>query len=69
MAKGGGAGAGNLYTEYVYAIPGTSPCLAIRYFIHSTQLGNYPPGMVTAFNQQALLSEFDGIRRSLVIGH
>lgn len=67
MAQGSDAGAGNLYAEYVYAIPGTSPCLAIRYFIHSNQIANYPPGMVTAFNQQALLSEFDGIRRSLVI--
>lgn len=69
VAKGGGAAAGNLYTEYVYAIPGTSPCLAVRYFIHSTQLGNYPPGTVVAFNQQVLLAEFDGIRRSLVIAH
>ena len=68
MAQGSDAGAGNLYAEYVYAIPGTSPCLAIRYFIHSTQIANYPPGTRTAFNQQALLSEFDGIRRSLVIG-
>ncbi len=68
MAKGGGAGAGNLYNEYVYAIPGTSPCLAVRYFIHSTQIGNYPPGTVKAFDQAALLSEFDGIRRSLVLG-
>lgn len=68
MAKGGGAGAGNLYNEYVYAIPGTSPCLAVRYFIHSTQLANYPAGTVAAFNQQALVNEFDGIRRSLVLG-
>jgi len=67
MAQGTDAGAGNLYSEYVYAIPGTSPCLAVRYFIHSTQIGNYPPGKVTAFDQHALLAEFDGIRRSLVI--
>lgn len=68
LAKGGGAGAGNLYAEYVYAIPGTSPCLAVRYFIHSGQIGNYPPGTVKVFDQSALLSEFDGIRRSLVLG-
>jgi len=67
MAKGGGAGAGNLYNEYVYAIPGTSPCTAVRYFIHSSQIGNYPPGTVTAFDQAALLSDFDGIRRSLIL--
>jgi membrane-bound inhibitor of C-type lysozyme len=69
VAMSSGAGAGNLYTEYAYAILGTSPCTAVRYFIHSSQIGNYPPGMVKAFDQTALLNEFDGIRRSLVIAH
>ncbi len=67
VAKGGDAGAGNLYSEYLYAIPGTVPCTAVRYFIHSTQLGDYPPGTVTAFDKAALLKEFDGIRHSLVL--
>jgi membrane-bound inhibitor of C-type lysozyme len=67
VGKGSGAAAGNLYNETVYAIPGTSPCTAIRYFIHSTQLGNYPPGTVKAFDQNALLQQFDGIRQSLVL--
>jgi len=67
-ATGNDAGAGNLYNEAVYALPGTSPCIGIRYFVHSTQLANYPPGMVQAFNLPALTAEFDGIRRSLVIG-
>jgi membrane-bound inhibitor of C-type lysozyme len=67
VAKGSDAGAGNLYSETVYALPGTSPCTAVRYFVHSNQIGNYPPGKVTAFDQVSLLNEFDGIRRSLVI--
>jgi hypothetical protein len=67
VAQGGGAGAGNLYSETVYAIPGSSACTAVRYFIHSSQIGNYPPGMVTAFNKQALLTQFDAIRHSLVL--
>jgi hypothetical protein len=67
VAKGSDAGAGNQYSETVYALPGTSPCTAVRYFVHSTQLGNYPPGTVKAFDQIALLNEFDGIRRSLLI--
>jgi membrane-bound inhibitor of C-type lysozyme len=67
VAKSSGAGAGNLYNETVYAIPGTSPCTAVRYFIHSTQLGNYPPGTVKAFDQVTLLQQFDGIRQSLVL--
>jgi|GEM_PF-219208 membrane-bound inhibitor of C-type lysozyme len=67
VATGGGAGAGNLYSETVYAIPGSSACTAVRYFIHSSQIGNYPPGMVTAFDKQTLLNQFDAIRRSLVL--
>lgn len=67
MATGADAGAGNLYNETVYAIVGSSPCTAVRYFVHSTQLGNYPAGTVTAFNQTALMHDFDGIRDSLVL--
>jgi hypothetical protein len=59
--------AGNLYEEMVYAIASSSPCTAVRYFIHSTNLGNYPPGSVSAFDRAALLRAFDEIRRSLVL--
>lgn len=65
VAKGGGAAAGNLYDEYVYVLQNHAPCTAVRYFIHSTQLGNYPEGTVTAFDQSALVAKFDAIRRSL----
>lgn len=67
VADEGGAGAGNFYEERVYAIPGTEPCLAVRYFIHSTNIGNYEPGTVTEFDKTALLKEFDKIRASLKI--
>lgn len=60
------AAAGNRYEEDVWAIPGTSPCLAVRYLIHSMVFENYPPGAVTKFNRAALLDQFDKIRRSLV---
>jgi membrane-bound inhibitor of C-type lysozyme len=65
VADGGGAAAGNLYEEHVYAVPGTSPCLAVRYFIHSTNIGNYEPGAVREFDKAALLAEFDRIRHTL----
>lgn len=68
VAQGGGAGAGNLYEETVYAIPGTMPCVAVRYFIHSTQLGNYPAGTRTQFDKAALVAQFDEIRKTLVLG-
>jgi len=68
VAQGMGAGAGNLYEEIVYAIPGTSPCIAVRYLIHSMQIANYPPGIVRVFDRDALLKDFDGVRRSLILG-
>ena len=68
VATSSGAGAGNFYNEVVYAIPGTNPCTAVRYLIHSTNIANYPAGAVTEFNQDAVLQEFDAIRRTLVLG-
>lgn len=67
VASTSGAGAGNLYEETVYALTGSSPCTAVRYFVHSTQLGNYPEGTVRAFDRAALMALFDGIRRSLTL--
>jgi hypothetical protein len=60
-------GAGNRYEEMVYALTGTSPCIAVRYFIHYTALTNYATGTVTEYNKQSLLTSFDQIRRTLVV--
>jgi hypothetical protein len=67
VASTTGAGAGNLYEEYVYAILGSDPCTAVRYYIHSSNIGNYPQGSVREFDKAALLSSFDEIRSSLVL--
>jgi hypothetical protein len=67
LATSTGAGAGNRYQEVVYALPGTNPCIAVRYYIHYGVIENYPAGTVQAFNEQALLAQFDAIRRTLVI--
>ncbi len=67
VATSSDAGAGNLYEEAVFALDGSSPCTAVRYFIHSTQIANYPPGTVTAYDRTALFAAFDKIRRSLVV--
>ncbi len=61
------AGAGNRYEEMVYAIPGTNPCVAVRYFIHYGVIDNYPKGTVKEFDKQALIGQFDVIRRSLTL--
>lgn len=62
------AAAGNRYEEIVYAYPTSEPCTAVRYFIHSTNIGNYEPGAVREFDRDALLREFDQIRRSISFG-
>lgn len=66
-ASSTGAGAGNLYEEYIYALPNTDPCIAIRYFIHSTNIGNYPEGTVREYDRTELLKSFDAIRDSVIV--
>lgn len=67
VASSTDAAAGNRYEETVYAISGTNPCIAIRYYIHYGVIGNYPKGKVKEFDMKALVSQFDAIRRTLVI--
>ena len=67
FASSTGAGAGNRYEEEVWAIPNTNPCVAVRYFIHYMAIENYPPKVVSNFNRDALLKQFDQIRQSLVL--
>ena len=67
VASSTGAGAGNRYFETVYAIPGTNPCIAVRYFIHYGVFENWPAGAVRRFDEPALLSQFDAIRRTLTV--
>lgn len=67
IATSSDAGAGNRYEEIVYALPGTNPCLAVRYMVHYTVLENYATGTVIAFNREALVTEFDNIRQTLVV--
>ncbi|MEK7063817.1 MAG: hypothetical protein AAB955_03980 [Patescibacteria group bacterium] len=57
-----GAAAGNRYEEIVYVLP---DCYAIRYFIHSTVVENYPEGTSRTFDRDGLIGIFDDIRRSL----
>src|SRR3989338_9862809 len=68
VATSSGAAAGNLYEEAVYALPGSSPCTAVRYYIHSSAIHNYEPGAVQEFNRAALVAAFDTIRQSMTVG-
>ncbi|MDO8514158.1 MAG: hypothetical protein Q7S50_01280 [bacterium] len=67
VATSSGAAAGNLYEEMVYALSGSSPCTAVRYYIHSSNIGNYATSTVREFDRVALLAGFDKIRQSLVL--
>ena len=61
------AGAGNRYEETIYAVTGSSPCLAVRYYIHYNAIENYPAGAVKAFDRDALMKTLGRMRRSLAI--
>jgi len=71
LATTTGAAAGNMYEEQVWALTDSSPCTAVRYFIHSGNIGNYPaagePGSVREFDRATLLADFDKIRQSLIL--
>jgi membrane-bound inhibitor of C-type lysozyme len=67
IASSTSAGAGNRYEETVYALPGTNPCVAVRYFIHYGVFENYPSGTIQEFNQQTLRAQFDAIRHTLIL--
>ncbi len=57
----------NEYEELVYAITGSSPCVAIRYLIKTAPVTSYNAASVSLYNRKDLLSAFDTMRRSLVV--
>ena len=62
------AGVGNRYDTELFVIEGTSPCLAVRYFIHYSAIENFDPGTVKAFDRDRLIAAFDAIRATLRLG-
>ncbi len=68
VASSTGAAAGNRYEESVYAIAGSNPCTAVRYYIHYAAIENFEPGVVREFDRATLLAAFDTIRASLLLG-
>ena len=57
------------YEEYVYAIPDASgtDCFAVRLFLHSTQIANYEPGTVVAFDKEGLIKTVRDMAGTLVV--
>ena len=57
--------ADNIYEEMIYAIASSSPCTAVRYYIHSTPAGS--GSTLSPFDHAGLVAAFDRIRQSLVL--
>lgn len=55
------------YEETVFAVPGSSPCIAMRYFLHSTSAGTSTASTTRAFDRAAVIAEFDKIRQSMSV--
>ncbi|MEJ0025265.1 MAG: hypothetical protein WDN01_04470 [Rhizomicrobium sp.] len=68
VATSADAGAGNRYETTVFVLEGTSPCLAVRYFIHYSAIENFDPGTVKPFDRATLTAAFDRIRATLTLG-
>lgn len=62
------AGAGNRYETLLFVVDGTSPCIAVRYFLHSTAFENYDPGTIKRFDRAKVIAAFDAIRATLTLG-
>lgn len=61
------ANAKDEYEEQVYAVSGASPCVAVRYSIHSAPMTSYNASAMHAYARNDLISVFDTMRRSLVV--
>jgi hypothetical protein len=53
-----GAGAGNYYQQEIYRTVKEGVCHEVIYFIHYTNIGNYPPGTVTEFDRDVIMQYF-----------
>ena len=56
-----GAGAGNYYQQEIYRMVSEDVCHEVIYFIHYTNIGNYPPDTVKEFDRDAIFQELYGV--------
>jgi len=60
-----GAAAGNIYRSTVYrAFIRNTTCLELSEVIHTSNIGNYPPGAVTEVDTAPIQEQLDAIRES-----
>jgi hypothetical protein len=63
------AAAGNVFDEYVYALPSPAgdACFAVRLFLHWTRIESYDPATVKQFDRQELIKIARDMAGTLVI--
>ncbi len=61
------AGAGNIYNQHIYRAAINGVCYEAIYFIHSSNIGNFPAGVVKEFEINALLQKFNGILSTIQV--
>jgi len=69
VQDGSDAGAGNIYEETAWAATGSKPCIALRAFAHSANIGNFDPGTVKEFDRRAFNGILDRMRASFRLLH
>jgi hypothetical protein len=63
-----GLGAGNAYEQTYYRTVYGGYCYEVTFFVHSTNIGNYPPESgVREFDRDALIQKFEAILSTLFI--
>jgi hypothetical protein len=56
-----GAAAGNIYDQVIYRTAYNNICYEIVFYMHSGNIGNYPPATVVEFDRVTLLQKFEGV--------
>jgi hypothetical protein len=67
-STGDGAGAGNLYQQEIYRMVNKNICYEVIYYMHSSQVGNFPPEAgITEFDQNAVIQKFYSVFSTFTI--
>jgi hypothetical protein len=67
-SEGSGVGAGNIYEQTYYRTVYQGSCYEVTFFVHSTNIGNYPSDSgVQEFDRAALTQKLEAILSTLVI--
>jgi len=67
-SEGSGVGAGNLYEQTYYRTAYQGSCYEVTFFVHSTNIGNYPADSgIREFDRESLKQKMESILSTLVM--